>query len=93
MLLLKGAYTVIAAPDGRVTINPFANPALAVGGSGDVLSGVIAGLRAQGVTAYEAACLGAYLHGAAACYPYSSGLLMRELCDWVPEVMARLGAG
>jgi NAD(P)H-hydrate epimerase len=90
-VLLKGAYTVIAAPDGRVTIMPFANPALAVGGSGDVLSGVIVGLLAQGIAPYEAACLGAYLHGrATANYPYSSGLLMSELCDFLPPTMAQL---
>ncbi len=90
VLLLKGAYTVIAAPDGRLTINPFANPALAVAGSGDVLSGVITGLLAQGVAPFDAARLGAYLHGAAAAqYAYDSGLLMRELCDFLPEVMAR----
>lgn len=90
IVLLKGAYTVIAHPNGRCTINPFANPALAVGGSGDVLSGIIAGLLAQGITAYEAACLGAYLHGSAAAhYPYSSGLLMSELCDLLPQTMAQ----
>ncbi len=91
IVLLKGAYTVIAAPDGRVTIMPFANPALAVGGSGDVLSGVIVGLLAQGIAPYEAACLGAYLHGSAAAqYTYSSGLLMSELCDLLPQTMAQL---
>jgi NAD(P)H-hydrate epimerase len=91
IVLLKGAYTVIAAPDGRVTIMPFANPALAVGGSGDVLSGVIVGLLAQGIAPYEAACLGAYLHGSAATqYPYPSGLLMSELCDLLPQTMAQL---
>jgi hydroxyethylthiazole kinase-like uncharacterized protein yjeF len=91
VVLLKGAYTAVAAPDGRVTIIPFANPALAVGGSGDVLSGVIVGLRAQGLAAYDAACLGAYLHGAAGMvYGRSSGLLMSELADLLPEVMGQL---
>ena len=91
VVLLKGAYTAVAAPDGRVTIIPFANPALAVGGSGDVLSGVVVGLLAQGLAPYTAACLGAYLHGAAAAsYPAASGLLMSELADLLPAAMARL---
>jgi len=91
VVLLKGAYTAVAAPDGRVTIIPFANPVLAVGGSGDVLSGVIVGLMAQGLEPYTAACLGAYLHGAAAAtYPATSGLLMSELADLLPVTMAGL---
>ena len=82
---------MVGSPDGRVTIIPFANPALAVGGSGDVLSGVIVGLLAQGLEPYSAACLGAYLHAAAAeLYPAQSGLLMSELADLLPDVMERL---
>lgn len=65
IILLKGAHTIIAAPDGRMMIMPFANPALAKGGSGDVLAGLIVGLRAQGLGAFEAAVAGAYLHGLA----------------------------
>ncbi len=65
VVLLKGAHTIIAAPDGRTVVQPFANPALAKGGSGDVLAGAIVGLRAQGVEAFEAAVAGAYLHGLA----------------------------
>jgi NAD(P)H-hydrate epimerase len=64
---------------------------LAVGGSGDVLSGVITGLLAQRLDAFDAACLGAYLHGnAAAQYAYPSGLLMSELCDFLPQTIAQL---
>ncbi len=66
VLLLKGAFTLVAAPDGRMTLIPFANSGLAKGGSGDVLAGLIGGLRAQGVGAYEAAIAGAYLHALAA---------------------------
>ena len=63
---------------------------VAVGGSGDVLSGVIVGLLAQGIAPYEAACLGAYLHASAAAqYAYPSGLLMSELCDLLPQTMAQ----
>ncbi len=65
VVVLKGAFTVIAAPDDRSIIMPFANPALATAGSGDVLAGTIAAMRAQGLDAYEAAICGTYLHGAA----------------------------
>lgn len=63
VVLLKGRNTVIAAPDGRVTVNPTGNNALSKAGCGDVLTGIIAGLAAQGVEAYDAAVLGAYVHG------------------------------
>ena len=62
---LKGAFTVVAAPDGRATLSPFANPGLASAGTGDVLAGAIAGLLAQGVGLFDAAKLGVYIHGAA----------------------------
>lgn len=91
ILLLKGAYTVVAGPDGRCTVLPFANPALATAGSGDVLSGIIVSLLAQGLAAYEAAVLGGYLHGAAAQLAgVDAGLLAAEIADWVPEVRQRL---
>jgi len=64
-IVLKGAYTVVAAPDGHCRISPVANPGLASAGTGDVLSGAIAGLAAQGLPPFAAACLGVYLHGAA----------------------------
>jgi hydroxyethylthiazole kinase-like uncharacterized protein yjeF len=65
IVVLKGAFTVVTAPDGRSAIMPFATPALASAGTGDVLAGAIAGLRAQGVAPFEAAALGAYIHGRA----------------------------
>ena len=65
VVVLKGAFTVVADPGGRVFVLPFANPALATAGSGDVLAGAIVGLRAQGMEAFEAAVAGAYLHGLA----------------------------
>jgi hydroxyethylthiazole kinase-like uncharacterized protein yjeF len=64
-IVLKGAYTVIATADGRCRISPFANPGLASAGTGDVLTGVIAGLVAQGLSPFNAASLGVYLHGQA----------------------------
>jgi len=66
ILLLKGVRTVIAAPDGRVNINSTGNDGLASGGSGDVLTGLIGGLLAQGLDGFAAATLGAWLHGRAA---------------------------
>jgi len=65
IIVLKGAYTVIAAPDGRARLSPVANPGLASAGTGDVLSGAIAGLVAQGLSLFDAASLGVYLHGKA----------------------------
>lgn len=65
VVVLKGAHTVIADPAGGATVLPFATPALARAGTGDVLAGVLAGLRAQGMGPSEAAVLGGYLHGRA----------------------------
>jgi ADP-dependent NAD(P)H-hydrate dehydratase / NAD(P)H-hydrate epimerase len=65
VLVLKGAHTVVAAPDGRLRVIPFANAGMATAGTGDVAAGAIAGLRAQGLDAFEAAVAGAYVHGLA----------------------------
>ena len=63
--VLKGAHTVVASPEGRVMVSPFANPGLASAGTGDALAGAIAGLLSQGLTLDDAAAAGVYLHGAA----------------------------
>jgi len=64
-IVLKGAYTIVAAPDGRIRINPSANSGLASAGTGDVLAGIIAGLLAQGLSLFDAATCGVYLHSQA----------------------------
>jgi len=91
IVLLKGAYTVVANPDGQATILPFANPVLAVGGSGDVLSGVVLALLGQGLSPYAAAILGGYLHGATGeIHPGKSGLLAGEIANLIPKVNVKL---
>lgn len=91
VVLLKGAHTVVAAPDGRVRVLPFAAPVLAVGGSGDVLAGVTTSLRSQGMEAFETAVLAAYLHGFAGVLSgQDRGLLASEIADWVATAVAKL---
>ena len=96
-VVLKGSETVIAAPGGRVLLSPFANPALATAGTGDVLAGAIAGLLAQEVDPFEAAGLGVYLHASAAelyAQDYGpSGLLASEVAAGVARAAARLRRG
>jgi NAD(P)H-hydrate epimerase len=89
IILLKGADTVIAAPDGRAVINDNAPPDLATAGSGDVLSGLIAGLMAQGVAAFEAAAMAAWLHGSAG-QVAGPGLIAEDLPEVLPDVLRSL---
>ncbi|MEA3407849.1 MAG: NAD(P)H-hydrate dehydratase [Chloroflexota bacterium] len=91
-VVLKGAYTIVASPTGEATIIPFANPALATAGTGDVLAGAIAGLMAQGLSGYEAAVCGAYIHGLAGeKQPYGSGgMVAGDLLPELPKIMDQL---
>jgi NAD(P)H-hydrate epimerase len=93
IVVLKGAFTVIAAPDGRATLIPVASSALAHAGTGDVLAGLITGLRAQGIPAYDAAVAGAWIHAqaglvAAEKIGAEASVMAGDLLDCVAEVMS-----
>jgi NAD(P)H-hydrate epimerase len=93
VVVLKGAMTVIAAPDGRLRVVPVATSALAHGGTGDVLAGLIAGLRAQGAGAFEAAAAGAWIHAqtgllAADHLGHEASVLAGNLIEVLPEVLS-----
>ncbi len=94
VLVLKGAPTLVAAPDGSLAINGSGNPLLASGGSGDVLTGLIGGLLAQGMEPFRAAQLGVFLHGAAADRLAekmgNAGLLAGELAAEIPLIRRHL---
>ncbi len=94
VVLLKSAFSVVAAPDGRAMILPFANPGLSSAGTGDVLAGVIVALRAQGLGAFEAAVAGAYVHGLAGEVARQSlgvvGMTASDVLSALPEAWQRI---
>lgn len=93
VVLLKGAYTVVAHPDGRAVVLPYATPALASAGSGDVLAGAIVGLLAQGLAPFDAAVAGAYLHGLAGSWAEKEvGVAGAVAGDLLPRLPRALGA-
>jgi hydroxyethylthiazole kinase-like uncharacterized protein yjeF len=95
VVVLKGAFTVIASPDGRLTVIPVASPALARAGTGDVLAGLIVGLRAQGLDAFDAAVAGAWIHAQAGLYAADdlgtpASVLAGDVLDSVSDVISDL---
>lgn len=95
VVVLKGAFTVIASPDGRITVIPVASPALAHAGTGDVLAGLIVGLRAQGLDAFDAAVAGAWIHAQAGLYAAdnlgtTASVLAGDVLDCVSDVISDL---
>jgi len=88
-VVLKGAKTIIAAPDGRCVINKNASPSLATAGTGDVLAGMITGLVAQNMPIFEACCAAVWMHGQCA-NEFGAGLVASDLIDVIPRVLGDL---
>lgn len=96
-IVLKGANTVIVSPTGEAMVSPFTNPALATAGTGDILSGMIAGFIAQGLNNFDASCCGVYIHGLAGEKIKEeigdAGLLASDLLPVLPKIIKFLKEG
>jgi len=94
VIVLKGAHTSIALPDGKVFFNSTGNPGMATGGSGDVLTGILTGILAQGYPAGDAAILGVYLHGLSGDLAYQdkgmNSLIASDLVDQIPAAFRKI---
>ena len=95
IVVLKGAFTVVAAPDGQIAMVPVATPALARAGTGDVLAGLVVGLRAQGVEAFSAAVAAAWIHAqagnqAAQALGSTAAVMAGDVLRAVPYVISEL---
>ncbi|MCX5726728.1 MAG: NAD(P)H-hydrate dehydratase, partial [Candidatus Saganbacteria bacterium] len=94
IVVLKGAKTVIASPEGRLFINPTGNPGMASAGVGDILTGAIAGLSAQGAEPFGAAASAVYLHGMAgdtvARVKGEYGMIASDIVDTLPYIIESL---
>ncbi len=95
VIILKGAYTIIAAPEGQIAVVPIATPALARAGTGDVLAGLVVGLRAQGLEAFIAACAGSWIHATAGLLAAkqmgnTASVLASDVLNAVPQVISEL---
>jgi NAD(P)H-hydrate epimerase len=97
IVVLKGAHTIVSTPQGETKISPFANPALASAGTGDVLAGIIAGLMSQNLSPATSASLGVYLHGTAGKMVSDdlgdAGLAASDLLPMLPRAIKKLKSG
>jgi NAD(P)H-hydrate epimerase len=93
LIVLKGARTVVARPDGMIAVCPTGNPGMATAGTGDVLTGMIVGLLAQGLTPWDAACTGTYFHGLAgdlaAAQIGQAAMTAGDLIEHIPKALAQ----
>lgn len=97
IIVLKGANTVVTSPSGEAAVSTFANPVLATAGTGDILSGIIAGFVAQGLTFYDASCCGVYIHGLVGEWIKEkigdAGLLASDLLPFLPKEIKKIKMG
>ena len=97
IVVFKGAYSLVAHPDGEIFINPTGNSGMSTAGSGDVLSGIIGGLMAQGLSPFDAACAGVYIHGRAGDLVSANfgqaGIVAGDIRSAIPLALMNIAAG